>query len=36
VRWPSGTEEVFRSIPADQELMLIEGRPRSQSLGVAP
>ena len=25
VRWPDGTEQVFDSVPADREVMLVEG-----------
>lgn len=27
VRWPDESEQVFRNVPADRELMLIQGRP---------
>ena len=27
VKWPDGTEQVFDDVPADREVMLVEGAP---------
>ena len=27
VKWPDGTEQVFDNVPADREVMLVEGAP---------
>jgi hypothetical protein len=32
VRWPSGLEQTFRDLPADQEIIVVEGSPRATRL----
>jgi hypothetical protein len=32
VRWPSGREQVFRDLPVDRELVLVEGHPAPSAL----
>ncbi len=34
VRWPSGAEQIFKNLPADQELLIVEGDAEPQQAGV--
>lgn len=34
VRWPSGAEQTFENLPADQELLIVEGAARPQRVGI--